>query len=113
MRTVVMKFGGTSVADADAIGRLIAIVNRAKDAGAAPVVVVSAMSGVTDRLIALAEAASEGFESLYWAFRYIQGREAWLTDGALIERYRPPLGPGVAERFAFCQAMPLDEFMAA
>ncbi len=52
---------------------------------------------------ALVEAAGDGFEGLYWAFRYIQGREAWLADGALIERYRPPLGPGVAERFAFAR----------
>jgi len=43
----------------------------------------------------------ESFDAMYWAFRYLQGREAWLTDGPLIERYAPPLGPGVAERFAF------------
>ena len=51
------------------------------------------------------EAADEGFEPLYWAFRYIQGREAWAVDGPMIERYRPPLGPGVAERFAFARAV--------
>jgi amidase len=49
------------------------------------------------------EAASDGFEALYWAFRHLQGREAWAVDGALIERHRPPLGPGVAERFAFAR----------
>jgi amidase len=49
------------------------------------------------------EAASDGFEALYWAFRHLQGREAWTVDGAMIERYRPPLGPGVAERFAFAR----------
>jgi amidase len=38
---------------------------------------------------------------MYWRFRFIQGREAWLTDGPLIERFRIPLGPGVAERFAW------------
>lgn len=51
----------------------------------------------------LVEAASEGFEALYWAFRRIQGREAWLADGPFIERFQPPLGPGVAERFAFAR----------
>jgi amidase len=50
-------------------------------------------------------AAPEGFEPLYWAFRYIQGREAWEADGAMIERHAPPLGPGVAERFAFSKAV--------
>jgi aspartate kinase len=55
-----MKFGGTSVADADAIGRLAAIVQRqVHDAGRPPVVVVSALAGVTDRLIAAAHAAGD------------------------------------------------------
>ncbi|HYF52756.1 MAG TPA: amidase [Salinarimonas sp.] len=51
------------------------------------------------------EAAAGGFETLYWAFRYLQGREAWEVDGAMIERHAPPLGPGVAERFAFARAI--------
>ncbi|HEX2135260.1 MAG TPA: amidase [Microvirga sp.] len=51
------------------------------------------------------EAADEGFEPLYWALRFIQGREAWTVDGPMIERYRPPLGPGVAQRFAFARAV--------
>ena len=51
------------------------------------------------------DTAPDGFEPLYWAFRHIQGREAWGVDGAMIERFRPPLGPGVAERFAFSKAV--------
>ena len=47
----------------------------------------------------------ESFDTLYWAFRHLQGREAWLSHGAFIERYAPPLGPGVAERFAFSRAV--------
>ena len=47
----------------------------------------------------------DSFEAMYWAFRHLQGREAWLTDGPLIERYAPPLGPGVAERFAFSRGV--------
>jgi amidase len=43
----------------------------------------------------------ESFEAMYWAFRRIQGYEAWMTDGGLIRRLQPPLGPGVAERFAW------------
>ncbi len=31
-------------------------------------------------------------DALYWAFRWIQGREAWAADGPLIERFAPPLG---------------------
>lgn len=45
--------------------------------------------------------ALDSWDAMYWNFRYVQGHEAWLTDGPLIERYAPPLGPGVAERFAW------------
>ena len=59
--SVVMKFGGTSVADPDAITRLMGIVRQqqAKTKGA-PLVVVSALSGVTDTLVAIAERAEGG-----------------------------------------------------
>src|ERR1044072_425304 len=46
---IVMKFGGTSVADAAAFENVARIV--ASEHEAAPVVVVSAMSGVTDNLL--------------------------------------------------------------
>ena len=51
------------------------------------------------------EVAPEGFTALYWAMRYIQSREAWTVDGPMIERYHPPLGPGVADRFEFSKAV--------
>src|SRR5688572_25702032 len=52
-----LNFGGTSVGDAEAFGRLVRHVSAAHlEAGA--VVVVSALSGVTDRLFALAAAAA-------------------------------------------------------
>src|SRR5262245_23070875 len=55
---IVMKFGGTSVADADAITRVVSIVKAARDSsGLPPVVIVSAMSGVTDRLLELTASA--------------------------------------------------------
>ncbi|MFM2398809.1 MAG: hypothetical protein RL341_966 [Pseudomonadota bacterium] len=44
-------------------------------------------------------------DEMFWSFRYLQGREAWITDGPLIERYAPPLGPGVAERFVWSRAV--------
>lgn len=64
---VVMKFGGTSVADQAAIERLMGIVARqrekdvaAGEAAPGPVVVVSALSGVTDRLLGVAAEAGAG-----------------------------------------------------
>ena len=58
---VVQKFGGTSVADADAILRLVDIVKRTHAGDRrGPAVVVSAMSGATDALLGLAEKAAAG-----------------------------------------------------
>jgi aspartate kinase len=55
---IVTKFGGTSVADASAIGRLIGVVrSRLRDR---PVVVVSALAGVTDALLGLGEIVHAG-----------------------------------------------------
>jgi aspartate kinase len=68
---IVMKFGGTSVADRAAIERLIGIVRAARQAAIqpesadwrGPVVVVSALGGATDRLLGVAaEAAAGDFE---------------------------------------------------
>ncbi|HYI90949.1 MAG TPA: amidase [Beijerinckiaceae bacterium] len=77
---------GFAMLDTDVRGTLAPVVKAIEDLTATAEVV---------------EATSEGFEPLYWAFRHIQSREAWTVHGAMIERFRPPLGPGVAERFAF------------
>ena len=61
---VVMKFGGTSVADAEAMTRVVNIVRRQWESqpkgSTPPVVVVSALSKVTDGLIRTAELAKSG-----------------------------------------------------
>ena len=57
---VVMKFGGTSVEDAEAIRRTATIVRGRRERGLQPLVVVSAMARVTDQLLAAAEAAGVG-----------------------------------------------------
>jgi len=72
-----MKFGGTSVADADAIERVIAIVrSQLQKHHDIPVVVVSALAGVTDNLIAVARRAEDG-----------DGDHAASTVRALLERH--------------------------
>ena len=65
---IVAKFGGTSVADRDAILRLIAIIRASRQAAIqpespdwrGPIVVVSALGGATDRLLGLAAEAGAG-----------------------------------------------------
>ena len=49
-----MKFGGTSMGSAERIRHVATLVKGARDAGIDVVVVVSAMSGETNRLVALA-----------------------------------------------------------
>jgi len=57
-RPTVMKFGGTSIEDANALARVARIVGAQQESR--PVIVVSAMSRVTDALLAEAHRAVEG-----------------------------------------------------
>ena len=57
--STVLKFGGTSVADAEALQRVAGLVSRAHRS-TGPIVVVSALAGVTDTLLAAADAAASG-----------------------------------------------------
>ena len=54
MALVVQKFGGTSVGDVERIKHVADLVARTRQAGDSVVVVLSAMSGETDRLVRLA-----------------------------------------------------------
>jgi aspartate kinase len=58
MSRIVMKFGGTSVADLDRIRNVAARVKREVDAGNEVAVVVSAMAGVTNQLVAYCQGLS-------------------------------------------------------
>jgi len=87
---IVMKFGGTSVQDAPAIGRAAAIVRERLQQR--PVVVVSAMAKVTDQLLTMARAAGSGDrETALRLCRELQERH-YNTAGEL-------LGTGVFTSF--------------
>lgn len=66
---------------------------------------LESLSPVLDRIrrqlgpIEPAQNCTLDFEALYWAFRYIQGEEAWKIDGKFITTYHPPLGADIAQRF--------------
>lgn len=102
-RTLVMKFGGTSVGSAAAIRNLIAIVRAARRDWEGVAVVVSAMSGVTDALLHAAHAAEQGETELprATAAKLREKHQAALQDLA-------PAAAGVA---AVIEAA-LDEFTA-
>ena len=67
MSLLVLKFGGTSVADVDRIRNVAAHVKREVDAGNACAVVVSAMAGQTNQLVAWVEEA--------WGFKQKNGNQ--------------------------------------
>ena len=111
---IVMKFGGTSVADPPAIERLIGIVRAARQAAIqpevtdwrGPIVVVSALGGVTDRLLGIAA------EAVYDVLK----RLGFLVYGQVAPEVFVPL-----RHFRFCGSSelrlklghsPCDEFVA-
>jgi aspartate kinase len=78
---IVLKFGGTSVGDAEGITRTAGIVATRVERGA--IVVVSALAGVTNELIAIAEQAVKGH--LIGALRGIEGlRDRHLRQTELL-----------------------------
>ena len=78
---IVVKFGGTSVGDADAIRRAASIVASRRDR--VPIVVVSAMAGVTNALLAIAEQSSRG--QLIGAIRSVEAlRERHMQQAELL-----------------------------
>ncbi len=62
MARIVMKFGGTSVADMDAIRNVAGRIKAEGDAGNQVAVAISAMAGVTNQLVEVAEQAAGLFD---------------------------------------------------
>jgi aspartate kinase len=87
---IVMKFGGTSVEDSNAIDRIAKIVKDKR--GDKPIVVVSAMSKVTDQLLAGANAAGAGERGLALELSRTLRERHYNTAGEL-------LGTGVFTQF--------------
>jgi bifunctional aspartokinase / homoserine dehydrogenase 1 len=56
----VLKFGGTSVGSSQSVSTVIDILKKEYDAGEKPVTILSALNGVTNLLLSMAEKASRG-----------------------------------------------------
>lgn len=104
----VMKFGGTSVADPPAIERLIAIVRAEKQAEAqreggdprGPVVVVSALAGVTDRLLGVAALAGAGdADDARGSLQDLRRRHHTVAEVVTDPRLRAPLEVAIDREF--------------
>jgi amidase len=66
---------------------------------------IEAALGCTAAPCAVVREDLGGADAMYWHFRHLQGREAWATHGEMLTRFAPPLGPGVAERFAWSRGV--------
>jgi aspartate kinase len=88
MKTLVMKFGGTSVGSADAIGATADIIRTALQDWPRLIVVASAMSGVTDALLRGAHTAAGGDAATFRSIaadlrgRHFAALEALMLPGA-------------------------------
>ena len=104
---VVQKFGGTSVADPDAIRRLIEIVRtaRVRD-GRGPALVVSAMSGVTDALLKIAsDAGASRLADALAGIAHIRARYVAAIDALVSAQDRPALTAQIDEHLDQVQAI--------
>ncbi len=81
MARLVLKFGGTSVADVDRIRNVARHVKREVDAGHHVAVVVSAMSGVTNQLVKFVKDTSELYDPREYDAVVASGEQ--VTSGLL------------------------------
>src|SRR5512146_3387184 len=80
---VVLKFGGTSVEDSDALRRVVGIVAQRNQP---VVVVVSALAGVTDQLLSAGEQAASGrLSAAEESLHTLQQRHVYITRELLPE----------------------------
>ncbi|MDR0452628.1 MAG: bifunctional aspartate kinase/homoserine dehydrogenase I [Treponema sp.] len=80
---LVLKFGGTSVGSVSALGKVVDIIGDAEHRGKVRVVVVSALSGITDALIETARAASRGEDSCNAPVEALEGRHREIAASFL------------------------------
>ncbi|HJN41547.1 MAG: aspartate kinase [Anaerolineales bacterium] len=110
-KQLVMKFGGTSVGSAEAIERVATQVQRARESWPQVVVVLSAMGGVTDALLAGANAAAAGDENssaetaAALSEKHLQAIEGLLHSEAELESTRERVHTHVREFTALCHAV--------
>lgn len=55
----------------------------------------------------------EDMETMYWAFRYLQGKQAWESWGSFITQFAPTMGRAVAERMHWSSTVTDEQARAA
>ncbi len=110
-RLLTMKFGGTSVGSVDALQRAAVLVVEQSHQWDRMVIVVSAMSGITDTLLKSAKSAIEADEHIYGPLiKEIQNRHHQTIDELLqsdIERtaIKMVVDKYISELTAFCHSI--------
>jgi bifunctional aspartokinase / homoserine dehydrogenase 1 len=110
-KTLVMKFGGTSVGTAQAMGRVVEITRAARNEWPRVVIVVSAVSGVTNLLLQSAQHAVQGdsdfcmkaVEQLTQAHKAISGEV--VPDAERRAQVEADVERLVAQFSSLCQAI--------
>ena len=96
---IVMKFGGTSVENAEAIERVAKIVASRQDG--LPLVVVSAMAKVTDQLVTMGQMAASGeADASLQLFRSMRERHFSTANSLLGTKRAASLAPKLDPYFA-------------
>ena len=88
MKKIVMKFGGTSVASGENIRRVADLIADYVGQGYRVVAVVSALEGVTDKLIEAAEQAKKGNRNYIHEFKQRLLKEHLTVAGKAVENER-------------------------
>lgn len=110
MKTLVMKFGGTSVGSAEAIAKSAEIAKAARQNWPQVAVIVSAMSGVTDLLLKGASTAAAGDGKTYKQIAEdIRAKHAKAIEGLVETQHVASLNaavePYLAEFQSLCHAV--------
>jgi len=111
MSTLIMKFGGTSVGNAEAIAQACSIVKSYHQDWARLVVVVSAMRGVTDSLIECAELAVQGEEDQYQSLieqlraNHHSAMKDIVSDEMELEQLTPQFDEYISELSEYCRSI--------
>ena len=86
----VLKFGGTSVGTVESLKGVLSIVKKSYDAKEKPLVVLSAMSGVTNLLTQLAEDAAEG-KSFSEGLKSLEDKHFSVVKELLAVKFQNPV----------------------
>ncbi len=86
----VLKFGGTSVGTVDSIRSVLEIVRKSQGLGERPIVVLSAMGGITNLLTRLAENAADG-QNFMEGLQEIETRHFLVVKQLIAVKHQNPV----------------------